>query len=510
MKKNDKRICSFLCAVLMLTASSTVLFSCGDSAEQPKETDAAKDTSTVIDAETEVDPRYAIRENIPEDANYNGYEFRIQSRDADHHYKELSAEASNGETINDAVYKRNTTVEDRLNIKIVPIYESEAPEDNPPKIIRQNVMAGNDYCDIALVHAIQAGIIAADGLLTNWYDIPYVDFSKPWWNKSVADELTISGKLYLANGDLCLSAIDYAWAMVYNKEIAQNHDIDDLYQVVNDGKWTIDYMDRLIGEMSSDLNGDGSYDDQDLYGFVTHDNSAIVNWMFALDQKVTTMDKDGIPQLTLNNDHMVSIVEKVDALLHDGHQTFIVTDKYTSENSTTHDHAVASLFAHGQSLFAALRIYVIDELRAMETNFGIIPFPKYDEAQEGYYTHVDGHAPLICIPKNPVNETTPERLGVILEALNAESYRICVPAVYDIVLTEKFSRDEMSVHMLDLILDGRTTNFGYVYESGNMQWSLTLLMKANKTDFASYYKQNEKTALRGYKKIIEAHENIDD
>ncbi|MGM9625046.1 MAG: hypothetical protein ACI3XM_04975, partial [Eubacteriales bacterium] len=141
------------------------------------------------------------------------------------------------------------------------------------------------------------------------------------------------------------------------------------------------------------------------------------------------------------------------------------------------------------------------------TNFGIIPFPKYDEAQENYYTHVDGHAPLMCLPKT---NTYTERTGVIIECLNAESYRTCVPAVYDIVLTEKFSRDEMSVKMLDIILDGRTQNFGYVYEgSTGMQWSLTNLMQQKSTDFASYYKSREKNAVKYYAKIVEQHESID-
>jgi hypothetical protein len=103
-----------------------------------------------------------------------------------------------------------------------------------------------------------------------------------------------------------------------------------------------------------------------------------------------------------------------------------------------------------------------------------------------------------------------ERTGVIIECLNAESYRTCVPAMYDIVLTEKFSRDEMSVKMLDLILDGRTQNFGYVYEgSTGMQWALTNLMKSNSTDFTSYYSKREKQAVKYYNQIVEAHQNIE-
>ena len=500
---NTKRTLSMLLALLTVAA---VTASCGGQTDTGDTvTDGAEVTTAAMTEET--NERERIREEIPANADYNDYEFRIQSRDADHHHKELTAEAENGETINDAVYRRNTAVEEKLNIRIKPVYESEAPESNPLDILRKCILSGDDYVDLALVHTIFGGQVAADGLFRNWYDFEYCDFTKPWWNKNVSDELTIDGQCYLAVGDMCISAIDYAWAMVYNKELAANYDLGDIYQTVIDGKWTIDLFTSMLAQASVDLNGDSKYDDQDQYGFTTHDNSAIVNWMFALGQKVTKTSVNGLPELALNTERMVTIVEKVDRVLHDGHNTFTVTDAYTKSLNTTHDLGVANMFSGGKSLFAALRLYVIDNLRSMEANFGIIPFPKYDEAQEGYYTHVDGHAPLMGIPAT-VEDT--ERTGVTIECLNAESYRTCVPAMYDIVLTEKFSRDEMSVKMLDLILAGRTQNFGYVYEgSTGMQWTLTALMKSGSTDFASYYSKREKKAIEYYNDIIEAHQNIE-
>jgi len=502
--KNSKRTLTLL---LALAAIAAVTASCGDSTSAgTADTDAVSDKSTANETVV-TNEREAIREEVPADADYNGYEFRIQSRDADHHHKELSAEAENGETINDAVYRRNTAVEEKLNISIVPVYESEAPESNPIDLLRQSILAGDDYVDLALLHTIFGGNLAADGLFLSWTDIEYVDFDKPWWNKNVSDELTIDGQCYMAVGDLCISAIDYAWSMVYNKQLAESYDLGDIYQMVTDGKWTVDVFHQMLGQASSDLNGDSKFDDQDQYGFTTHNNSAIVNWMFALDQKVTKTGADGIPELALNTERMVSIVEKVYDVLYTGNQTFIVTDEYTAANNISHDIGVANMFSEGKTLFAALRIYVIDNLRSMETNFGIIPFPKYDEAQETYYTHVDGHAPMMCLPKTILDT---ERTGVIIECLNAESYRTCVPAMYDIVLTEKFSRDEMSVRMLDLILDGRTQNFGYVYEGPTgMQWALTALMKQKSNDFVSYYKSREKSAVKYYDQIIEAHQNIE-
>ena len=39
-----------------------------------------------------------------------------------------------------------------------------------------------------------------------------------------------------------------------------------------------------------------------------------------------------------------------------------------------------------------------DQLRDMRDEYGILPFPKYDEAQDGYYTTVNDNYSQIMIP----------------------------------------------------------------------------------------------------------------
>ena len=41
-----------------------------------------------------------------------------------------------------------------------------------------------------------------------------------------------------------------------------------------------------------------------------------------------------------------------------------------------------------------------------------------------------------------------------------------VPAYYDVALTGKHIRDEDSAEMLDIILDGRVFDLGYIYNVG--------------------------------------------
>ena len=98
----------------------------------------------------------------------------------------------------------------------------------------------------------------------------------------------------------------------------------------------------------------------------------------------------------------------------------------------------------------------------MEDDYGIIPYPKWDEAQDGYHTMVDGSHDILGVPKT-ASDT--ERTGIIVEALSAESYKKVVPVFYDTALKTKAARDEDSSAMIDIIRDSLTFDFGYLHSS---------------------------------------------
>lgn len=466
--------------------------------------DISADGTAVSETTSETEPE--ISDDLPE-ADYDGYEFKILTRDADHHIKEVYSTELNGEVVNDSVYARNRAVEERFNIEIKSVKVPESDESTLTKFITKSVMANDLSFDLGLAHTVYAGAAALEGVLFNWHDMEYINFEKPWWNSVLADELTVKGHLFLAVSDMCISAVDYTWVMVFNKELCKEYNVEDLYAAVDKRTWTLDRFNTLIKTVPADLDGDGKFGLGDLYGFATHYNSAITNWMFALDQKVTEADEDGYPVMCVNNDKMVDIVATMyDVVYGDNSTLFFDEATVKATGKATHDTAVASFFAQNQSLIAALRLYVMEELRSMETDFGIIPFPMYDENQAGYYTHVDGHAPLMCLPKTLDDSA---RAGMIIEALSYESWKKVLPAVYDIVLESKYARDDESAAMLDIILSGRVYTFGYIYDDWKgMQWSLHKLINAKNADFASYYAKNENAAQKQYDKVINMFEEL--
>lgn len=497
----------FALSVIVVLFALTMIISCSETTNNSLSESSQNISELTNDNIEEVNKRYLITEDLPNDT-YDSYEFRVLTRDADHHLKEVQADSENGETINDAVYYRNRAIEERFDVKIKILTTPEVTESELTDFYKKVVLAGEDAFDLALPHMVNAGVAATLGIMYDWHSIPYINFDKPWWNKVAIDELTVNNKLYLAISDYCISSMDYTWVMIYNYQMGENYNISDIFDTVKSGNWTIDKFTEYIKFVSTDVDGNGVFDYNDIYGFTTHNNSAVVNWMFALDQKITQMDSDGYPQLILNTDKMVNIVNKIYNILYNDNNTLIVDaamqDAYQVD---LHDKAVAKKFEQNESMFAAIRILYIDLLRNMESEFGIIPFPKYDTLQSNYYTHVDGHAPLMSVP---ITISNPERTGVIIEALSAETYREVVPAVMDIVLQSKYARDDQSYEMLELVLDGRVYTFGYIYDGWKgLQWALVKMMNNKSVDFASYYAANEDVALKQYETIMKSYEEID-
>ena len=130
-------------------------------------------------------------------------------------------------------------------------------------------------------------------------------------------------------------------------------------------------------------------------------------------------------------------------------------------------------------------------LRDMDDDFGVIPYPKFDENDE-YSTAINGAAPLVIIP---VSVSDVNRTGAITEALAAYGHRDVIPAFYEKSLKSKYARDEESEEMMDLIKDSIIYDIGYV-AGGPLQSVGRDLSKATTRDFSSFYAARESSAKK--------------
>lgn len=454
----------------------------------------------------ETNTREIISDELPE-RDFGGYEFNILSRTGIaaycEHIRDLVVEEEIGDVLYDAVYKRTRSVEERFNVNIKVTAIDAGDETLPSRTFNKSVLAGENIYDMIIDHQIYFAKITTNGSLYNWYDIPFINLEKPWWVEDATKNLTVFGKSFFALSDLSFNAIDYTYCMYFNKRIFAEYGLEYPYQKVRDKEWTIDYVMKITRDVYKDLNSDNKTDANDLYGYASNVLSGANTYLWAFDNPVAKPTDDGTFIPVLNTEKTAKIIETLYEFFFNTPGTIVVDSgqirfKYDGFWIDFHH----KIFSDGRAaLITGMFVDSIMSLRAMDDDYGFLPYPVFDEKQDKYYTMLDGHGPLMGIP---VNIKDPEKTGIIIEAMSAEGYKQVTPVYYDIALKTKFVRDEESAEMIDIIVDGRTFDFGYMYDDFIGGGFLIQNMFNNNNpnaNFTSYFEKIEPKLQKQYDKI---------
>jgi len=339
--------------------------------------------------------------------------------------------------------------------------------------------------------------LAQDGLLMDLKQVPYIDLEKPWWDQRANTQLSIGHKLMFTISDLLIMDKDSILMFYFNKDMINDYGLEDPYQLVRDGKWTIDKMWSMAKSVTKDLDGDGKMTDQDQYGFISQTHTIHGNIVGA-GQLLITKDENDLPAINIQNPMIVASYEKWIDIFNDRNNTFIASD-WERNHSDIWEYML-HMSVEGRALFQFTHMDRVTTLRSYDCNFGILPNTKYDESQAEYYNAVNGWCSTsISIPMT----SDAERTGIILEALTGESYYTLRSAYYETSLKTKFLRDDESEEMLDLILKSRCYDLGNFYNWGEIFGTLNSLAAAKKTDFVSGYERVLPRIERDMQKAID-------
>ena len=471
---------------------------CADGSGAVSDTSSEAQTASSEETESET----VIEPDLP-DVKYDGAEFSIlisSNDEAGVVKNDFDADELNGEVINDARFTRNLVVEDEYDVDIVDYPVAAGNNGVGLSTIKKSVAAADYSYDAAMMAGYDTCALASSGYLDDLNSLNYIDLSKPWWDQKANSDLAISGKMYYTTGDISTADNDATYAILFNKKLVTDYKLPDYYALVNNGTWTIDQFCESVVQVHSDLDGNGEYDTSDLYGALLWDDTmmGIVN---ATGDKCCTVDSDGQIELTLNTERVVGMIEKYFSV------AFDKSVCHTYQRKNWNGVAAVNMFSSNQALFFMRLLLDVASLRNMEADFGILPYPKYDESQESYYNTVGSwHSVFICAPK--VQEDA-DRTGVLLEALAAESMKTLTPAYYDISLKGKYTRDDESSEMLDIILATRTFDLGWYYQVGGYNEQVMNLLRNFKPDFSSVYAKLEKTAIKAVDKLNAAFSEIE-
>ena len=233
-----KKIFAALLVVLMVVS---VLCACNEVSSDI----SSGNESDVSYGEVDFNDRANVKDSLPE-KDWGKKTYTILQRTENDY--EFGVEEMGFSTVKDLIYERDAVVEERFNVDIVskPINGGWGVHEDFIDYVRDTVATGMVDYDIIAGYAAIIPTLIAEGIFIDWYDIPYVDLEREWWSQDLVDELTIDGNLYLLSGDISLLFWESMQGMFFNKTLAQNAGIENLYDVVRDGEWTFDKMMEVI------------------------------------------------------------------------------------------------------------------------------------------------------------------------------------------------------------------------------------------------------------------------
>lgn len=375
--------------------------------------------------------------------------------------------------LDNAVYMRNTAVAEELGVNINVIYEYG--DGVGAKRIAADATTQDGAYDSVLINSYDVASLAHQDYLADLYENERLDLTMPYWDQAAKEQLTINDRLYFTTGDISFNDKEYTFSVMFNKELAKDRGIGDLYALVDSGKWTFDAFAESARKVSEDLNGDDAMDSRDRYGLVLWDDT-ILPMLAASNVRILTLT-DGVPELTLNNEVTIDIVERYVNL---AKESCSINFQHMSGGVSWQD-----MFTGGQALFLLEYFKALPYFRDTKLDYGLLPFPKYNEEQEDYLSGISvWHTSFYAIPEFASDA---EFSGAVTESLAAHSEKLVTPAYYEKTLVGRYVTDEDSGAMLDIIFNNRVFDLGLYYKTGGLNSTLIIMLRNKQSDFASEY-----------------------
>lgn len=297
-------------------------------------------------------------------------------------YKNICTELT-GDILDDVIYNNTLKAQEKLNCRI-EYHDANGADSHTD--ISTIFLADDTTYDLYLPKQWNGGKLVMEGLYLNLYDAPYLSLDKPWWNKHYIDNMTISNdRIFTLIGDYSINytaEIGCIYCCIYyNKQMYEDFwkNPDGLYDIVNAGEWTLDKMGELCEAVFLDINNDGKTDRNDRLGALQCWNNTSLSMAYSAGISVTERDKDNIPILAMDTEHNFDIIEKINDLLHNTPGLFYTgKEDYVKVSTTAMEQT--ERFINGNVLFFYGSMGTSSTLREMESDYGVIPYPKMDTA----------------------------------------------------------------------------------------------------------------------------------
>lgn len=392
-------------------------------------------------------------------------------------WNDYEADENSSEVVDVAIYERREKIKEKYGVELttedIVASQSTMGSGKGFQKLYNEVMGGSTTYDAAMIGTYDVATLAYNGLLADLNKVPYINLKNNYWDQKANSDLEMKGKMYYTTGEISLSDNRSVYTLFFSKNMIDEYGLDNPYDLVKSGKWTIEKFAEMSKSVGNDKNSDSVFDKNDVFGFLTPRDTHLAI-LSATGEKICSINDEGRLTLTLYNERTANLYDRyLDILNHSS------TYNYQDISGSASSDERIGMFNNSQALFYSHTMFYTDELRQMENNFGILPYPKYDENQGEYYNLVSPwHSQFVCVP---VLNNGLSRIGIVLEELAYLGEELLTPAYYDKTLQGKYARDAESSEMLDIIFDSLLFDVGAYYNIAGLKDEIGKIYTSGKT-----------------------------
>jgi len=399
--------------------------------------------------------------------------------------------------VNDNIYKRNERLMAQYKFDL-----QETSDVNINKLIPSLAQSGDTTYSVYLNRINQIGVQALEGYFVDLNTVDTMFLNEKWWDQGMMRDLQLLGKMNFINGDLNVGNNDTVQVLFYNKGLAKDLGITGLYELVRDGKWTLDRMSEMMAKAAHDVNGDGKMTADDRYGLLGQTAGETCSSMYVgLGGSIAVLDKNGIPSVTAGTEASVKAAEKLSSLysIPGGIYNYASFKKETGKEQRD---GIVWMYDDNRCLFYANGISAAAQyMRQSDKEYGFLPNPKVDENQAEYRSKLSSSCPVFAIP---VQAKDVEKTGLVLEILSRDSTESVIKDYYETCFAAKYTMDQESYEMIQIADANHVFDAGNIYDWGKLGSQVPKEISANTGTWVSMVETYKSAAEAAITKMVEA------
>ncbi len=492
--KKTLQLCSLILALLL---SLAVFTACAekDGLETNDGTEKQSTVESVSDSETESEFKPDVMKQ-----DY-GEEFFLQIQQNSNKPEYYFVSESSSDVLSEAVYTRQMNVSSYLGVEIVGTAVSG--HNTYGEAFKTAVKNKDGSIDTLLSHSYMSlSQFISEGYLTDFESIPEINLDADYWSRNVMEGVAAGSRLYLGYSDFRLGYTDViAFNKVMMEEYADSLD-ESVYDMVRNYRWTLDAMISLANLVSVDATGDGKTID-DTFGISGGQWNHFTNFLQASNIQLVDANEKGIYQLSFNNEQNNEktsiLIEKLLGLAKGNSAMF----GYQNDPEK-----IISLTTERTLMMICATPSLTDSFVGSDLQFGVLPFPMYDETQKNVgYRSLDWGG-WLCVPTFMRNA---EMVGNTLEMLAFYSDDVQI-AYYEKLLGKQAADQPDDRQMLSIVWDSICSDIGLTYSHIDLSLDNFLYMlpkltyEGTENNYASYVKSYEKAANKKLEAFFKALE----